>query len=810
MSLTLKILLVEDAHIDAGTLLKPLEQSGQVVTFARAENAEEMKAALESQSFDLVLAADLLAEFDAFAALTVLQKNAPDIPLIVIANEGISAQTAVALLKIGARDCLMLSDLKRLPAAVARELAEAQRRSEQKRSMQALRESEALYRALVERIPAVVYLAPLKPDEKSLYISPQIERIGYTMDEYNAQTHRWRDRVHPDDRERAINKYETARATLSSDTDDYRVLTRNGSLIWMHDIYWTVRDDEGQPLYLQGIATDITERKQAEAALFKSEERFRVAMEASKDGLWDWDLANDRTYYSPGYYRMLGYEPDEFIMNEDAWAGLIHPDDRERALRATSDCAENKIQSFEIEFRMKARDGSWKWILGRGRSLEIDEQGRASRLIGTHIDITERKQAEAELREAHARLEQRVAERTADLQIANLALEKAAHMKDEFLASMSHELRTPLTGILGLAESLQYGTYGKLDERQLDAMRMVESSGRHLLALINDILDLSKIEAGRFDTKLEACSLADVCQASLHLTRGMAHQKRQDVRFSINPATIVLNADMRRLKQMLVNLISNAVKFTPQGGSLGIEVEGNQSEHQVSISVWDKGIGISEQDLPRLFQPFVQLDSSLSRQYAGTGLGLALVQRLAQMHGGIVQVESKLGEGSRFTILLPWEAPPAFSPPAITVPPAMQAIHSHRTQPSGPQVLIADDNETILEVLCDFLRSRNFRPSSVDSGSKLLELVTETAPDILLVDIQMPGMDGLEVIRRIRSHPVSRIATLPVLAITALAMAGDRERCLAAGANEYLSKPVRLEELAETIQRLCPGRSLAI
>jgi CheY-like chemotaxis protein len=363
---------------------------------------------------------------------------------------------------------------------------------------------------------------------------------------------------------------------------------------------------------------------------------------------------------------------------------------------------------------------------------------------------------------------------------------------------------------LGLSEALQSGVYGELSEKQLASLKMIESSGRHLLSLINDILDLSKIEAGQFEIKKDICSLSEVCQSSLHLMRGMTHQKRQDVRFSISPATILIHADVRRIKQMLVNLLGNAVKFTPEGGSLGIQVVGDPHEQQVSITVWDKGIGIRKEDQQRLFRPFVQLDSSLSRQYAGTGLGLALVQRLAQLHGGEVQVESVPGEGSRFTVLLPWETPPSLA--ALAAQGGLAALNAPAPAVhglSGPRVLIADDNTSQLGLMCDFLGARNIQAVGVESGEELLQRVGEIKPDVLLVDIQMPGMDGLEVIRRIRVSPNPQISRLPVLAVTALAMTGDRERCLAAGADEYISKPVRLEELAELVRRLAPASPLA-
>jgi PAS domain S-box-containing protein len=427
--------------------------------------------------------------------------------------------------------------------------------------------------------------------------------------------------------------------------------------------------------------------------------------------------------------------------------------------------------------------------------------------------ISERKRAEAELLQAHAELEQRVLERTAELKAANLELEKAARLKDEFLASMSHELRTPLTGILGLSEAMQMVTYGELNDKQRQALKNIEVSGRHLLALINDILDLSKIEAGRFDLQIETCSLSDICQSSLQLTRGMANQKHQNVSLSMEPASIVLKADARRLKQMIVNLLGNAIKFTPQGGSLGIEVRGNAQKQELGISIWDEGIGIQPEDLQRLFQPFVQLDSSLSRQYAGTGLGLSLVQRLAGLHNGRIDVESNFGRGSRFTIVLPWSPNPA-SPErkksgGLVWPVSRADATLCEPQLARQTVLMADDNETVLELVSDFLAAQDYEVVGARSGLEFLERLEQVEADIILMDIQLPGLDGIEVIRRIRSHPNARTSGLPVIAVTALAMAGDRERCLAAGANAYMSKPVQLRELLEMIQKLCPRQEPA-
>jgi CheY-like chemotaxis protein/two-component sensor histidine kinase len=335
-------------------------------------------------------------------------------------------------------------------------------------------------------------------------------------------------------------------------------------------------------------------------------------------------------------------------------------------------------------------------------------------------------------------------------------------------------------------------------------MKSIEDSGRHLLDLINDILDLSKIEAAQLELQISTVSLADICMASLQLTKGMAGKRHQRVSYAPLIQPVLLNADARRLKQVLVNLLSNAIKFTPEGGELGLEVNLLPAENKVKLVVWDKGIGIKPEDMNKLFKPFVQIDSSLARQYSGTGLGLSLVQRLVELHNGSVELESTFGEGSRFIVTLPWypqtmadfiaerklnsnpEAAPEAAPSAVTL----------------PTVLVADDNETLLDMISEFLRTKQFRVVTVQSGIELLNRVNEVKPDILLVDIQMPGMDGLETIRHIRKHESASVSSVPIIALTALSMTGDRERCLEAGANEYISKPLKLSELVGTINTL--------
>jgi PAS domain S-box-containing protein len=420
-------------------------------------------------------------------------------------------------------------------------------------------------------------------------------------------------------------------------------------------------------------------------------------------------------------------------------------------------------------------------------------------------ELEERMRAEEALRKERASLARRVAERTAELSAANAELARAARLKDEFLASMSHELRTPLNAVLGLSEALQEQVYGSLTEGQARSLQRIEESGRHLLELINDILDISKIEAGKLELEVHPTSVDSVCEASLRLIRQMAQEKRLRVVTAFDSQVNTIQADERRLKQILVNLLTNACKFTPEGGKIGLEVVGDKEAEIVRFVVWDTGIGISQQDMERLFQPFVQLDSRLSRRYEGTGLGLAMVMRLTELHGGGVSVESDgvPGQGSRFTVSLPWqERQPRIthttSGEAAPTAPEAEAT-SDLFSDNQAVVLLAEDNEDNISTTQDYLRSKNYRVIVARNGIEAIARTKEERPDIVLMDIQMPEMDGLEAIRRIRADETQGTESIPIIALTALAMPGDRERCLAAGADVYLSKPVSLSHLVRAI-----------
>ena len=405
--------------------------------------------------------------------------------------------------------------------------------------------------------------------------------------------------------------------------------------------------------------------------------------------------------------------------------------------------------------------------------------------------------SQGKLRQEQSLLAQRVEQRTRDLNVANAELARAARTKDMFLATMSHELRTPLTTIMGLTEMLQDQLYGPVNSAQERSLGTIQESSRHLLTLINDILDVAKVESGKMDLKWDYLPVEQLVEASLRLVRQPATSKSHRLEHWIDPRVKLIHGDGRRLKQLLVNLLGNAIKFTPKGGRIGLDIRALEEKQRVAITVWDNGIGIEPEQQQHLFQPFVQLDNESTRRYSGTGLGLTLVKRMAELHGGEVTVQSTPKQGSRFTVTLPWSEEDN-QVQRRRLPEKDSGGHSdNRRSIQGTTLLLTEDNLANQAMVSDFLRLQGFTVLTASRGSDALKLAYQHLPSLILMDIQLQDMDGLEVTRQLRKHPA--LAKTPIIALTALAMPGDRERCLEAGMDDYMSKPAGLKEIYQRL-----------
>ncbi len=536
--------------------------------------------------------------------------------------------------------------------------------------------------------------------------------------------------------------------------------------------------------------------KQSEQSLRESEERFRLAMEASADGLWDWNIESDTGYFSPTYFRMLGYEPGEFPATGRKWSEVIHPDDRQRTWSINQDCIENRCQSFKVEYRMQTKNGSWKWILGRGRAISRDPQGRALRMIGTHVDITESKQTEAELEQYRQHLEESVEKRTAELAEAKNAAEAANVAKSAFLANMSHEIRTPMNGIIGMANILRREGVTSKQEQRLDT---IDASAQHLLSVINNVLDLSKIEAGKF-TLEEAPVVVSSLLANVSSILS-ERVKAKGIHLLIETGHLPHNlvGDPTRLQQALLNYATNAVKFTEQGTVTlrTLKQEETADSVLVRFEVRDTGIGIEPDAMSRLFSTFEQADNSMNRKYGGTGLGLAITKRLAELMGGETGADSTPGVGSTFWFSVKFKKGGTTAPAPTEA--ALDAEAEIRHRYSGRRILVVDDEPINREVTVIQLEAVDLVADTAEDGAEAIALARRNSYAAIFMDMQMPNLNGMEATQAIRQLPGYR--DTPIIAMTANAFTEDKARCIAAGMNDFLVKPFNPAELFATLLR---------
>lgn len=562
-------------------------------------------------------------------------------------------------------------------------------------------------------------------------------------------------------------------------------------------------NDVEQLRLLMEMIWNVVDRLKAEEALRRKSQELEDFFQSSLDLLCIADTEGHFVRLNPQWESVLGYSREEL---EGQWfLDLVHPDDIPATVAAMEQLKRQEpLLNFENRYRCK--DGGFRWIEWRA-------QPRGNLIYAAARDVTERKRMERDLREANRQLEQAI--QRANQLAAEAAAASAA--KSDFLANMSHEIRTPLNGILGMLQLLEAG---RLDSEQRRFTQAAAASAESLLALLEDILDLSRVEAGKLSLEPVPFEIRRMLESVVMAMDHSAAQKGLNLILEVDPGLPqALRGDPKRLRQILTNLISNAIKFTPTGQvRVAARLESEFEEEVVMrCSVTDTGIGIPENKISLLFQKFTQLDSSTTRGHGGAGLGLAISKQLCELMGGEIGVSSKVGEGSEFwfTVRLGKVANTGSFGDRVPVWGELgeESLHPANSRPlwrgEGIRVLVVEDNQVNRQVVLEMMKRLGIAADAAESGAEALRKLQERTYELVLMDVQMPMMDGYEVSRRIRaSRSTVPNPDVPIIALTAHAMAGERERCLAAGMNDYLSKPLRFSALAETIRRWTVGYCL--
>lgn len=627
--------------------------------------------------------------------------------------------------------------------------------------------------------PDVLYVFDIV-EGRNLYTGGQVDRvIGTSEETLRKMGATLLDRlIHPDDRDRVRERLAAVENLADGEIQqsEYRVCRSDGSTRWIQDrAVVFARDTAGRPTQILGIASDVTEERARREALLHSEERYRLAIQAVAGIIYDWDVKLGTVDLSPGFVDLIGFHPEEVDHSPEFWIGRIVEEDREETTRRMREAIDSDATTFEAQYRVLHRDGSVRHVWDRSR-LHRDEAGRATRVIGFTLDITERVTAENRLRESE------------------LALREADRRKDEFLAMLAHELRNPLTPIRNAAEILRTMTPSSGPVGRATAI--LQRQVGHMARLVDDLLDVSRITRGKIRLEERLLELEVVVARTVEDMRPLFEAQGVTLEWRPPTRSVHVVADETRIGQVIGNLLHNAVKFTERGGRVTVALEG--TEERVRLLVRDTGIGLEDAMIEHIFEPFSQGERGMARTRGGLGLGLALVKGLVEQHGGHVEVSSAgPGQGSEFVVELPTRVDEM----------AIGETGGRSADPAsgrGMRILVIEDNPDAAETLQLLLDGLGFRTAIARTGREGIERARAEHPDAIICDIGLPeGFSGYDVARAVRSDP--ELHTLRLIAMSGYGQDEDRRRGREAGFDCHLTKPADLESIRSVLLARAPG-----
>ncbi len=640
-------------------------------------------------------------------------------------------------------------------------------------------------RELLDALPQLAWIAEPGGDIV-WYNAPWFRYTGATMEEMHGWG--WRRVHHPDHAEAVTAKYRASMATGEAWEDTFPLRGVDGAFRWFLSRANPIRDAEGRVLRWLGTNTDISDRRDREAALRRSERRFRSLTEASAAIVWHTPASGEMEAGQTAWAEFTGQDSSQYV--GWGWLDAVHPDDRAATVELRAE-AMRDTAPYAVEHRVRRHDGQWRWMLARGAPV-LDDDGRLDGWVGTHTDISARKQSELEL------------------EAARDTAEAANRAKSQFIANMSHELRTPLSAVIGYSEMLEEEVEELGQVQLLGDLKKINANARHLLSLISDVLDISRIEANRMTVFAETVAVGELVSGIASTVESLVARKDNRLVVEAAGGLGTMHTDAVKIRQCLFNLLGNAAKFT-EGGQITLSVRrepaggdgageadagGDKADAALrderdwlSFAVRDSGIGMTGEQVGRLFERFSQADESTTRQYGGTGLGLAITQGFARLLGGDVTVASEPGRGSVFTL----RVPAAYREAADAGDEAADGAAEVET---ADCVLVVDDDPATRDLLTRFLHREGFAVRSAADGRSGLVLARALKPRVILLDVMMPQMDGWSVLAAIKAEP--GLAETPVVMISFV-----NEPSLAAslGAEDFLAKPVQWDALRLVMER---------